>query len=279
MGNKEIMMLIKIMTIIAVVCCGLSLIAPWAGFASGFAAGALYLWGADLLFQWSFFYYDFFTSGAWQSILIGVGMIVLFVVTLITFIKSLTSIKKIDTKGPNILKMPGILTMFCFIFFIVMTSIAGSGLQLFIAYGWGFYLILISSIMFLVGWGIPKLMGTTLTGTAGQPMPQQMYYQQTQPQPTQPTQATPQPPAPVPAVPVQQPPTPHGSFCASCGRGIPAGGVVCPYCGTKVGAEKKTQAPKKESKPKQDLPTFCPQCGKKATGGAKFCLDCGAKLS
>ncbi len=80
--------------------------------------------------------------------------------------------------------------------------------------------------------------------------------------------------------------------CQSCGKSIPEGTEICPYCG-----KPSSGIPKEEPKPARVIPAqpqmqaqprmqaqpaggvvFCTSCGAPAAAGSKFCMKCGTPL-
>ena len=171
-------------------------------------------------------------------------------------ILGLLTFKKIDTRGPKAYLTPAILATVGFVLYIVGMSVAAGGMIGVTGYGIGFFMILISMILFYVSFALAKVFGITAT----QPMYQQPTYQQPQygqqPQmmytqtPQQPAQQMPPPPAP----PVQQTPPP--------------------------------KQPEQPPQPAQTPPKsqanagkqFCQGCGAQLKPKAKFCASCGKKL-
>jgi len=232
MENNSMNIVVKIILLIGVIFCGISLIVPWAGISNlGY-----YTWGANFLDEWNIFYIDSLTSGVTEAIIFGISMIIAFFITITAVVIGAIGIKNVGIKKSNSPLIAGILSIVAIIFCIIAVSQFSSNVPGFgIGYGAGFFLMIFSSVMFFVSYGI-SFVTANIPSTSVQPVaaPQQMYYQQ--PPPTQPIQQqTPPPITPVPtqSQPVQQP-TAGNNFCTNCGHQVQGNLKFCPECGFKL---------------------------------------------
>jgi Na+-transporting methylmalonyl-CoA/oxaloacetate decarboxylase gamma subunit len=229
MANKETMLIIRIMGLIGAIFCLIAQFVPW--------GGGLYLFGLDIFGNWDFFYITIISSGAWQAILLGVVMIILFFINLITLILAFLSFKNFASKGSNAFLKLGIIATVEFILYIVAVSVASGGAAGFAAYGIGFVMILLAMIMFYITYGLGKALGATATpGMYQQPIYQQPTHTQA------PTQYYTQQHAPPPQYqappPVQQPVSSEiktkTKFCPACGTELQTNARFCPECGNQL---------------------------------------------
>ncbi len=252
MQNREMNMIFRIMGIVAVILCGITLIIPWAGYSSvGF-----YTWGGLSPASSDAFYIDTIGTGEIEAIIFSICMIIAFILTIITLIIGLIGVKNIGAKKSNSFLIAGILSIVAMVLCIVAVSQINavinqasfglaSALGIEVGYSAGFFLILVTMIMFFITYIMPMLMGIPAPMRQQHPTPQQMYYQHptqqqpVQPAPQQPTQPT-TPPEPQP--------------------------------------EQKTTTPLETKQKPEITGMFCPECGMKVEGTPKFCSGCGKKL-
>ena len=240
MENNNMNLIVKIILIVGVIFCGLSLIVPWIG------AGpwGYYTWGFNVLDEWNFFYIDSFTSGITEAIIFGISMIIAFFITIIALVTGIISIKNIGIKKSNSPLTAGILSIVAIILCIVAMSQFGNNNFGLIGYSYGFFMMIFSAVMFFIAFGIATMSVSSSFAPVNPPQvaPQQMYYQQptNQPQtyqqpPQQQYQQQPQTIAPPPQ-PVQQPPTTANvkNFCPECGAHIQGDQKFCPECGSRL---------------------------------------------
>ena len=249
MQNKEMNMIFKIIGIVAVILCGVSLIVPWSSISFGGESAGFYTWGGLAPDSSDVFYIDMIGTGEVEAIIFSICMIIAFIITIIILLIGLIGVKNIGVKKSHSFLTAGILSIVAMVLCIVAVSqinsvinqasygLAGAfGIEA--GYSIGFFLILVSMIMFFVTYILPMAIGISAPMMQHHPTPQQMYYQQpTQQQPVQPSQQ----PAP------QQPTRPTTS----------------------------TQTKQTGTTPI----AFCPECGMKIEGNPKFCSGCGKKLT
>lgn len=259
MVNNNMNIISKIFLIVAVVFCGISLIIPWASWA-GVGNIGYYTWGANIANEWDFFYTDALTSGVTESIVFGVSMIIAFIITIIALIVGAIGIKNIGIKKSKSPLIGGILSIVAIIFCIIAVSQFSSNIIGFsMGYGIGFFLMIISCIMFFVAYGVAVFTISSIP-MAPAPVPQQMYYQQ---QPTNqqmnqpPVQQTQQQQAPPPVTP---PPPSQQSQPAQ-----------------QQPVQQTPQQPPAQQQPTV-TPKFCPECGTKLLENAQICHMCGKKV-
>jgi hypothetical protein len=255
MENKQTSMIIKIILLVGVILCGLSQILPWMGYSITFmgqtAGTEFYPWGFHSYMpgsdQWVFFYLD---SGSMSNIgnlesiqiQIIIFMLITFILSIIALIAGIIGIKNAGVKKSKASLAAGIIAIIAAVLFLIGINYVFSQLDptgtwaQFYTYSFGFYLMIIAGIIFIVGFGIQMTIKAYPTPT--QPAYQQDYYQQPQqppaqtPPPAQPPQAAaPTPPAPPvqPAPPPPQPPT----HCPNCGVPLVPGAKFCSKCGHK----------------------------------------------
>jgi len=241
MGNNDMNLVVKILLIVAVVFCGLSLIVPWIGV----GPWGYYTWGFNVLDEWNFFYIDSFTSGVTEAITFGISMIIAFFITIAALIVGAVGIKNVGIKKSNSLLTAGILSIVAIIFCVVAMSQFGNNTFGIIGYSYGFFMMIFSAVMFFVAYGIAavSVSSTPTPVTPPAAVPQQMFYQQPpttpkmgqppmQPMPQQtPPPVTPPPPPPQPA---QQQQSAVQKFCPECGTKIQGNPKFCPECGKKI---------------------------------------------
>jgi phosphoglycerol transferase MdoB-like AlkP superfamily enzyme len=234
MQSKEMDTIIKILGILGMVFCLVALLTPWGG-AEAFTFG---LFGSGYS---SPFYIDLFTNPIFQSyagqfIFFGITMIIIFILTLVTLILSIFTIKNIRGYQPSRFLTLGILLMISFILYIISVSILSSGFGGLGMYGIGFVMALIGAIMFFIAYGIKKFVSTTPSPVMYQ---QPIYQQPTHTQaPTQYYQQQAPPQHYQPPPPVQQPVSSEikskTKFCPSCGTQLQANARFCPECGNQL---------------------------------------------
>jgi len=241
MGNNDMNLIVKIILLIGVIFCGLSLIVPWVGV----GPWGYYTWGFNVLDEWNFFYIDSFTSGVTEAIIFGISMIIAFFITIAALVVGAVGIKNVGIKKSNSPLTAGILSIVSIIFCVVAMSQFGNNTFGIVGYSYGFFMMIFSSVMFFVSYGI-SFVTTNIQSNSVPPVaaPQQMYYQQpppTQPQQGQPPmqpmpQQTPPPVTPVPPQPhpAQQQPSAAQKFCSECGTKIQGNPKFCPECGKKI---------------------------------------------
>lgn len=238
MGNNDMSLVVKILLIVAVVFCGLTLITPWIN------PGG-YTWGGSALDQWDIFYINSFSTGVFEVIFLAIAMIVTFFLSIAALIIGILAIKNIGFGKTKTSLIAGIISIISVIFFLVAVNVViGEYAQLF-DYGLGFFFMIFSAVMFFVAYGIAavSISSTPTPVTPPAAVPQQMYYQP--PAPTPPQQGQP----PMQPMPQQTPPpvTPPPPQPQPAQRQPDAAQKFCPECGTKI----------------QGNPKFCPECGKK----------------
>ena len=224
-------LIVKIILLIGVIFCGLSLIIPWIGVGQW----GYYTWGFNVLDEWNFFYIDSFTSGVTETIIFGISMIIAFFITIATLIVGAVAIKNVGIKKSSSPLIAGILSIVAIIFCVLAMSQFGDNTFGIVGYSYGFFMMIFSSVMFFVSYGI-SFVTTNIQSTSVPPVatPQQMYYQQPPMQPM--PQQTPPPVNPVPAQPQpsQQQPSVAQKFCSECGTKIQGNPKFCPECGKKI---------------------------------------------
>jgi len=281
MDTKQTSLIVKIFLIIGVIFCAISLILPWMGynqtvssFGFSFSTGIdLYPWGAHYYStssaasaltpnadEWMFFYMGdstFFSSAVqnFQTIILIFAVItfVLAIVALLLGIKGIISIGKKKCGAPI---AGGIIAIIAPIIFVVGINFAFAQLggqfgaiMDTIGYSWGFYLMILAGIMYIIGFVISKAVNPS--PIYSQQQYQQTYYQQqpaeTPPTPQQQVQTPPMQPqtTPNPPPPQQQPPQP---------------------------------VPQQPQPIPTQTPPFCPKCGVQTLPGTKFCSKCGHKF-
>jgi len=222
MQNQEIKMLIRITGIIAIIFCILALALPW--------GEGVYTWGGEILFgDISPFYIEFFNSGFWEAIFFAIAMIIIFILTLITFIIGIVTVIKINKGFKYMFLTLGIICIFEFIFYIVAVTIASRGSSAYGMYSIGFVLILIAGILFILSYIMQIAFGLQPKSQFQQMLYQQSAYQQSTSMETA-TQPEMQkkPPAP------QKPTKKSINFCPNCGNELKPGAKFCTNCGSKI---------------------------------------------
>lgn len=240
MATKEMNLIVKILGLVGAIFVLIAQFVPW-------GRGA-FLFGANNG-GFDAFYVTFMGQGAWQAILFGVMMIVLFFINLIVLILAFLTFKNFAIKGTKRYLTLGIIATVEFILYIVALNAAFGGLAGFIGYGIGFVMILLAMIMFYVTYGLGRALGIYTTTAMHQQPP---VYQQAQPQMMYTSQQQP----PVQQTPPPQPPP------------------------TQPQPQQQTQQPtQKTAKGKAAAtPKFCPQCGAQLQAGIKFCPGCGSQV-
>lgn len=234
--------IVKIILLIGVIFCGISLILPWIGV----WPWGYYTWGFNVLDEWNFFYIDSFTSGVTETIIFSISMIIAFFITIAALIVGAVGIKKVGIKKSNSLFTAGILSIVAIVFCVVAMSQFEDNNFGIVGYSWGFFMMIFSTVMFFVSYGISFV--TTNTQSISVPpaaTPQQTYYQQPPPTPSQqqgqpPIQPMPQQtsppvtPSPPQPQPIQHKPSVAQKFCSECGTKIQGKPKFCPECGKKI---------------------------------------------
>jgi len=223
MVEKEINLVTRIMGILGVIFTLITLLTPW--------GEGTYTFGIFSSFYSSPFYIDFFTS----SIIIGeiiffaIAMIIIFIITLIALLMSISSVKNFEKTPTNKFMTLGILLIVDIVLYIIAVSLLSGkmGVSAFGAYGIGFVMAIIAAIMFFIVYGIKKMY---MPAPAASSYQQQMY---TQPQTYAPQQPPPPPPPqqPQPQQPAQ---TTEKKFCSNCGAKLGPNSKFCPNCGKQL---------------------------------------------
>jgi len=235
MASKEIVWSVKILGIVGAILSGISLIIPWAGYDIDGSGLSIYTWGTSTytskLSLWDYFNIELFTASpiTTEAILFGIFMIITLVFTLIAFIIGLTGFRHIGVRSSNSFLTAGIMGVIAMIMFVIglsrLTSVSSGTSP--IGYGIGFILIIISFILYFIGYGIQKaLIPVPKTVPYQQPIYQQPPYQQQGYQ--QPTYQQPPPPQHPQQ---QQQQEPKAQFCPECGTKKLPGAKFCSKCG------------------------------------------------
>ena len=229
MAETEMRMIVKIIGIIAVILCGISLIVPWVGADYNGYGENVYTWGGSYYSphtsEWDIFFLETLSSsanyGIEENFIFIFCMILAFVFTLIALFFGIYGIIKINTETNNILLVAGIFGIIAMILPIVGLSQLGTTRA---NYGAGFFLIISTFILYIVAFSIQKMIWYfpqtpgrhTMYQQPQYGQPQMMYYTQ---HPPQSIQSPPQP---------QTTPT----YCPECGTLSKPGYQFCYKCGT-----------------------------------------------
>jgi len=260
MPNKEMGLIIKIIGIIGVILCGISLIIPWAGLWIGDFGFNIYPWAtsSNILGQseWDVFFIKTLTESSvfvTEAVIFSICMILAFIFTIIALFIGLAAFRKIGQKPSNSFIIAGILGIIAMVMSIIgvsqINSASTGGIG--IGYGAGFYMIIFAFILYFVTFALQKLLlSAPAPGMAQQPMYQQPSYQQ--PQMMYSTQQPPVQQMPPPQTPPPQPQTQPSA---------------------------QTQPPVKTTTSETNAAQkFCPDCGTQLLPNSKFCPSCGKQI-
>ena len=254
MENNDFSLFVKIILIIGVIFCGLTLITPW------ISPGG-YTWGSDYgTGEWDFFYLNNIEAsiqlGIWQLIFFSIAMIITFILSIVALIIGILAIKNIGIGKKRTSLIAGLISIFTAIFFVISISIIAGDYATYVGYSFGFFLMIFTAIIFFISYAMSFFITTSSPQSMTGAQPSQMYYQQNnqyqqQPYPQQNYQQ-----------PVQQPPQQTQQ----------------PYYANSNAQPQPKPQQVNFNQPQPSSMVFCPQCGFRLAGDSVFCPQCGRKI-